>query len=115
MCGERGGGFFLLFANSVTQFSCTKGNLLRSKKKERGGKRKRKEGITVNKRPGGHNYRNPAGSALAGKLKPFHRGSKAIFFYFKVDSSPSKGLIMVLPTCCVHRLQFHLFINHTSK
>lgn len=92
-----------------------KGIYLGVKKEERGEKRKRKEEITANKRPGGHNYRNTAGSALAGKLQPFHRGSKAILFYFKVDPSPSKGLITGLPTCCVHRLQFHLFINHASK
>lgn len=69
----------------------------------------------MNNRPRGHNYRNTAGSALAEKLLPFHCGSKAIFFYFKVDPSPSKGLIMVLPTCCAHRLQFHLFINYNGK
>lgn len=73
-----------------------------------------KEEITVNRRPRIHNYRNTAGLALAGKLQPFHCGSKAIFFYFKVDLSPSKGLIMELPTCA-HRLQFHLFINHNGK
>lgn len=69
----------------------------------------------MNRRPREKNYRNTAGSALAGKLQPFHCGSKAIFFYFKVDLSPSKGLIMVLPTCRAHRLQFCLFINHNGK
>lgn len=94
----------------------TQENLFRSKKeKEEGKERKRKEEITMNRRPMGHDYRNTAGSALTGKLQPFHCGSKAIFFYFKVDPSPSKRLIMVLPTSCVHRLQFHLFINHNGK
>lgn len=88
---------------------------VKKKKKKEGKERKRNEEITMKRRPMGHNDRNTAGSALTGKLQPFHCGSKAIFFYFKVDPSPSKGLIMVLPTSCVHRLQFHLFINHNGK